>query len=159
VALHRHSRRRTALKPAPVTILLVEDDDIDAMTVKRGLAAAKIANPLVRAHDGVEALEMLLGTQGKSKLKPPYLLLVDIRMPRLDGLGLLRAIRANPHLQRTVAFMLSTSDSDRDQAAAYDAHVAGYIVKSNARDQFVRLAHMLEYYLMIVSPPQLASTA
>ncbi|MGA3156741.1 MAG: response regulator [Steroidobacteraceae bacterium] len=147
------------MKSAPVTILLVEDDDIDAMTVKRGLAATSISNPLVRAHDGVEALEMLLGTQGKTKLNPPYLLLVDIRMPRLDGLGLVRAIRSNPLLQRTVVFMLTTSDSDRDQAAAYDSHVAGYIVKSNARDHFVRLAHMLEYYLLIVSPPRMASMA
>lgn len=147
------------MKSSPVTILLVEDDDIDAMTVKRGLAATNILNPLVRAHDGVEALEMLLGTHGKTKLSPPYLLLVDIRMPRLDGLGLVRAIRSNPILQRTVVFMLTTSDSDRDQAAAYDAHVAGYIVKTNVRDHFIRLAHMLEYYLMIVSPPQVASVA
>jgi CheY-like chemotaxis protein len=138
----------------PVTILLVEDDDIDAMTVKRGLAAARISNPLVRAHDGVEALDILLGTNGKTKLQPPYLLLVDIRMPRLDGLGLVRAIRSNPILQRTVIFILTTSDSDRDQAAAYDAHVAGYIVKASSQDQFLRLAQMIEYYLLIVSPPQ-----
>jgi CheY-like chemotaxis protein len=143
---------------APVTILLVEDDDIDAMTVKRGLAATRIANPLMRAHDGVEALEMLLGSNGKTKLRPPYLLLVDIRMPRLDGLGLIRAIRSNPALQRTVIFILTTSDNDRDLAAAYDAHVAGYIVKSNTRDHFIRLAQMLEYYLMIVSPPLVGAT-
>jgi CheY-like chemotaxis protein len=147
------------MQSAPVTILLVEDDDIDAMSIERGLKAAKITNPMLRAHDGVEALEMLLGTNDKSKLRPPYLLLVDIRMPRLDGLGLIRAIRSNPLLQRTVVFMLTTSDSERDQAAAYDAHVAGYIVKSNSRDQFGRLARMLEYYLLIVSPPQIASVA
>jgi DNA-binding NarL/FixJ family response regulator len=56
-------------------------------------------------------------------------------------------------LQRTVIFVLTTSDSDRDQAAAYDAHVAGYIVKSSSQDQFLRLAQMIEYYLLIVSPP------
>jgi CheY-like chemotaxis protein len=147
------------MKSAPITILLVDDDDIDATAVKRGLTAAHIKNPLLRAHDGVEALEMLLGTNGKKKLHPPYLLLVDLRMPRLDGLGLIRAIRSNPLLQRTVVFMLTTSDSERDQTAAYDAHVAGYIVKSNSNDQFVRLAYMLEYYLLIVSPPRLASIA
>jgi CheY-like chemotaxis protein len=140
-----------------VTILLVEDDDIDAMTVTRGLDAAKIANPLVRAHDGVEALDLLRGTNGKQKLAPPYLLLVDIRMPRLDGLGLVRAIRSDRALQRTVVFMLTTSANDRDQTAAYDSHVAGYIVKSNSRDDFLRLAHMIEYYLMIVSPPSIAA--
>jgi CheY-like chemotaxis protein len=136
-----------------VTILLVEDDDIDAATITRGLTRAKIHNPLVRARDGVEALDMLLGTNGHKRLPPPYLLLIDIRMPRLDGLALIRAIRSNPSLQRTIIFILTTSDDDRDRIAAYDAHVAGYIVKSSAPEQFRALAGMLEYYLLIVSPP------
>jgi CheY-like chemotaxis protein len=136
-----------------VMILLVEDDDIDAMAVVRGLAGANISNALVRARDGIEALEMLMGTNGKDKLPPPYLLLVDIRLPRLDGLALVRKIRSNPQLQRTIIFMLTTSDSDRDRNAAYDAHVAGYIVKSSGDDQFSKLARMLDYYLLIVAPP------
>lgn len=138
-----------------VTILLVEDDEVDATTVVRGLARADIHNPLVRARDGIEAMEILLGSNGKQKLKSPFLLLVDIRMPRLDGLALVRRIRSNPTLQRTIIFVLTTSDSERDRAAAYDAHVAGYIVKSNAPDQFHALARMLDYYLSIVSPPPL----
>lgn len=142
-----------------VTILLVEDDDIDAMTVVRGLTSAKIANPLVRAHDGIEALEMLLGTNNRPKLPPPYVLLVDIRMPRLDGLGLIREIRSNPVLQRTIIFVLTTSNTDRDRAAAYDSHVAGYIVKSDTPDQYLRLASMIEYYLLIVAPPPIALSA
>ena len=141
------------MKSSAVTILLVEDDDIDATSVERGLAGAKIGNPLVRARDGVEGLEMLLGTNGKQRLPPPYLLLVDIRLPRLDGLGLVRKIRSIPALQRTIVFMLTTSDSDRDRTAAYGANVAGYIVKSSTDDQFSKLARMLDYYLMIVAPP------
>jgi CheY-like chemotaxis protein len=145
------------MNPSAVTILLVEDDDIDAATVVRGLAGAKIANPLLRVRDGVEALDTLLGRNGTQKLQPPYLLLVDIRMPRLDGLSLIREIRRNQALQRTIIFVLTTSDSDRDLIAAYDEHVAGYIVKSNTEDQFLRLARMLEYYLLIVEqPPALA---
>ncbi len=136
-----------------IKILLVEDDDIDAATVMRGLAGAKIANPVVRARDGVEALEILKGTNGRARLRPPYLLLVDIRMPRLDGLGLIRELRNTPALQRTVVFVLTTSDSDRDRTAAYDGHVAGYIVKSHTSQHFLHLARMLEYYLLIVSPP------
>jgi CheY-like chemotaxis protein len=136
-----------------IKILLVEDDDIDAATVMRGLSAAKIANPVVRARDGVEALEILRGSNGREKLQPPYVLLVDIRMPRLDGLGLIREIRNTPALQRSVIFVLTTSDSERDRAAAYDGHVAGYIVKSQTSQQFLQLARMLEYYLLIVSPP------
>lgn len=144
------------MNAAAVNILLVEDDDIDAMTVTRGLQAAQIHNPLIRAHDGVEALDLLLGSGGRTRLAGPYVLLVDIRMPRLDGLNLVRQIRANRQLQRTVIFMLTTSSSDRDQMAAYDEHVAGYIVKSDAKDQFVPLARLLEYFLMIVSLPTAA---
>ena len=136
-----------------VTILLVEDDDVDATTVVRGLLRAEIHNPLVRARDGIEAMDILLGNNGREQLKPPFLLLVDVRMPRLDGLALVRRIRSDPTLQRTIVFILTTSDNDRDRAAAYDAHVAGYIVKSNAPDQFHALARMLDYYLSIVSPP------
>lgn len=146
------------MKSLEVAIVLVEDDDIDAMTVKRGLAAANIENRVIRARDGVEALDILQGSNGQEKLSPPYLLLVDIRMPRLDGLGLVRQIRNIRALQRTVVFMLTNSDNDRDLTAAYDSHVAGYIVKSNAHDHFRRLANMLEYYLMIVSPPPAAAT-
>jgi CheY-like chemotaxis protein len=145
------------VSPRQVTILLVEDDDIDAMTITRGLNRAGIANPMVRAHDGVEALEVLLGKGDIPRLAPPYLLLIDIRMPRLDGLGLVRAIRCDPTLQRTIIFILTTSDNDRDRIAAYDAHVAGYIVKSNAPEHYRALGEMLEYYLMIVSPPPLAA--
>lgn len=141
---------------APISLLLVEDDDIDATTVLRGLARAGIANPLVRARDGIEALDLMLGMNGKERLAPPYLLLVDIRMPRLDGLGLVRRVRGNPQLQRTIIFILTTSDSDRDRVAAYDAHVAGYVVKSTDPEHFHALARMLEYYLLIVSPPPIA---
>jgi CheY-like chemotaxis protein len=146
------------MKSSEVAIMLVEDDDIDAMTIKRGLVAANIANPVIRARDGVEALDILQGSNGQEKLPPPYLLLVDIRMPRLDGLGLVRKLRNIRALQRTVVFMLTNSDSDRDLTAAYDSHVAGYIVKSNEHDHFRRLANMLEYYLMIVSPPPVAAS-
>jgi len=134
-------------------ILLVEDDDVDAETVQRSLAQAKIANPIVRAIDGVQALELMRGTNGQEKLAPPYLLLADIRMPRLDGIGLIQQIRNDPLLTRTVIFVLTTSDADRDKVAAYDAHVAGYMVKSRAGEQFLQLARMLDYYLVIVTPP------
>jgi len=142
-----------------VTILLVEDDDVDAETVTRCLVAAKIANPMVRARDGIEALDMLRGTGGMERLAPPYLLLVDIRMPRLDGIGLIQAIRADPELTKAVVFVLTTSADDRDKVAAYNAHVAGYVVKSAAHAELLPLAAMLDYYLLIVAPPPIGSAA
>jgi CheY-like chemotaxis protein len=136
-----------------VTILLVEDDDVDAETVTRCLVAAKIVNPLVRARDGIEALDLLRGTGGRERLEPPYLLLVDIRMPRLDGIGLIREIRNDPLLTQTVVFVLTTSKDDRDKLAAYNSHVAGYVVKSAAHSELLQLAAMLDYYLLVVAPP------
>jgi CheY-like chemotaxis protein len=138
-----------------VTILLVEDDDVDAETVQRCLVGARILNPLVRARDGIEALDMLRGTGGRERLEPPYLLLVDIRMPRLDGIGLLREIRSDPLLTQTVVFVLTTSKDDRDKLAAYNSHVAGYVVKSAAHSELLQLAAMLDYYLLVVAPPPL----
>jgi CheY-like chemotaxis protein len=141
----------------PITILLVEDDDVDALTVERCLQQAKITNKMVRANDGIEALEMLRGTHAGAHLTAPYLLLVDIRMPRLDGIGLINEIRRDPQLTRTVIFVLTTSDADRDKMAAYDAHVAGYIVKTGSSAQFLTLATMLNYYLVIVEPPPVSA--
>jgi len=135
------------------TILLVEDDDVDAETVERGLKAARIEGILVRARDGVEAMDLLEGRHGQAKIRPPFLLLVDIRMPRMDGLSLIHAVRRNVSLQRTIIFVLTTSDSERDRLAAYNEHVAGYIIKSGSDDQYLRLAKMLEYYLSIVELP------
>jgi CheY-like chemotaxis protein len=135
-----------------VTILLVEDDDIDALTVQRNMSKGKIKNKMVRAYDGIDALDILRGTNGKKKLQPPYLLLVDIRMPRLDGIGLIQQIRADPELTRTIIFVLTTSDDDRDKMAAYSSHVAGYILKSNTSGELLPLASMLGYYLLIVEP-------
>jgi CheY-like chemotaxis protein len=136
-----------------LTIVLVEDDDIDAEVVKRNLAKAKIINPLVRATDGVDALDMLRGHGGRERIKPPYLLLVDIQMPRMDGIALIREIRADPQLTRTVIFVLTTSDDDRDKMNAYNEHIAGYVVKSNTKEELLPLTAMLDYYLLIVEPP------
>ncbi len=136
-----------------VTILIVDDDDVDAEAVKRSLRLARIGNPVVRAVDGVQALDILRGTNGQERLEAPYLMLVDIRMPRLDGIGLIRELRADPLLTRTVVFVLTTSDADRDKVSAYDLHVAGYVVKTGHSDQYLQLAGMLDYYLLIVVPP------
>jgi len=140
-----------------LTLLLVEDDEVDAETIVRCINRSKIANPLHRARDGVEALDLLRGTNGAQKLPGPVLLLVDIRMPRLDGIGLIHAIRADSALHRTVIFVLTTSNSDRDRMAAYDEHVAGYILKSNAHDEIGSLTKMLELYLSIVVAPPSAT--
>ncbi len=137
----------------PINILLVEDDDGDAKAVQRAFRKARIANPIVRAVDGVEALEILKGANGRERLLSPSLLLVDLNMPRMNGIELIRALRADTELRHAIAFVLSTSRRDEDKCAAYDLNVAGYIVKATAGQDFANLVHLLDCYWRIVELP------
>ena len=113
-----------------VSILLVEDDDVDILNVQRAFKKMNYPNPLYVAHNGVEALDMLRGTNGVSKLSPtPRIVLLDINMPMMNGLEFLKEIRQDKELQSLSAFVLTTSSDHHDLAEAYSSHVAGYLVK------------------------------
>ena len=88
-----------------VSILLVEDDDVDAMGVERALKKLRLANPLFRARDGLQGLEMMRS----QKIPRPFLILLDLNMPRMNGLETLREIRRDPALTKSVIFVLTTS--------------------------------------------------
>jgi CheY-like chemotaxis protein len=137
----------------PANIVLVDDDDGDAKAVRRAFQKAKIANPFVRAVDGLDALDILRGANGKTKVAAPYLLLVDLNMPRMGGIQLIRALRADEQLRQSIAFILTTSSSEDDKEAAYDLHVAGYIVKATAGEDFLNLADLVDCYWRIVELP------
>ena len=132
------------------TIILVEDDDIDAMSVERAFKKLKIINPIVRAKDGLSALEIL--QQGA--VTKPYLMLLDLNMPRMGGLELLAKLRSDEHLKNTVVFVLTTSKDDEDKLAAYDKNIAGYIVKENLQYGFDELVKLLDHYWRIVELPE-----
>lgn len=136
-------------------ILLVDDDDLDVEALERAIRAARVANPIFRASDGEEALCMLNGEEGVTHVQPPVLVLLDLNMPRMTGLELLSAIRAHPNdeIRRTVAFVLTTSDDESDRLAAYDSHVAGYIVKTNAGESFLDISSLIEAYWKLVELP------
>jgi CheY-like chemotaxis protein len=136
-----------------VTILLVDDDDGDAKMVQRAFSKAGILNPLVRAVDGMEALEMLRGNQGRERLRPPYILLIDINMPRMNGLNFVKALRADAALKSAIAFMMTTSKHDADRYAAYELNVAGYILKQNAGADFLDFVQLIGGYVRIVEMP------
>jgi len=136
-----------------VQILLVEDDDGDARAVERAFTKARIANPILRAIDGVEAIEFLRGTNGKTKLRRPYLLLVDLNLPRVNGIQLIEAIRADPELHDAVIFVLTTSNRAEDKQAAHALNVTGYILKENAGEDFLRLFSLVDSYWRIVEMP------
>ncbi|MCU8106780.1 response regulator [Shewanella sp. SM101] len=133
-----------------VTILLVDDDDVDYMAVQRAMRQLRLLNPLVRARDGIEALTILTSLD---TIKGPYLILLDLNMPRMNGFEFLERIRSDPSLSSSVVFMLTTSSTDEDRMKAYSHHVAGYMVKTDMKDGFNNIFNMLEDYWRIVELP------
>lgn len=135
------------------TLLLVEDDEIDIVAVKRAMATLKIGNPLVVARDGIEAFEVLRGTNGREKLAKPFLIILDLKMPRMDGHEFLEELRKDPDLKDTVVFVMTTSDNGQDRLKAYEKNIAGYIVKNDPVGSFRRAVDLLDHYWHIVDLP------
>lgn len=138
---------------APITMLLVEDDDADIMGIQRALKALRVSNPVVIAHDGVEALEHLRGENGRDKLPQPYIILLDLNMPRMNGIEFLDELRKDPEHSTAVVFVLTTSSADEDKVQAYQHHVAGYIVKEDPKKTFLEAVKLLNYYWTLVELP------
>jgi CheY-like chemotaxis protein len=115
-------------EPQTAQLLHVEDDDICLMMLNRAFKKAKIANQISVAHDGIEALEMLRGTNGCSRLPRPFLILLDLNMPRMDGIEFLNELRKDEDLRKSIVFVMTTSDADEDKVKAYNLGVAGYIL-------------------------------
>ena len=133
-----------------LNILLVEDDQVDVMNVKRAFDRNRIANPLYVAGDGLQALEML-----KSGAVPAErrLVLLDLNMPRMNGIEFLRALRAEPALALTPVVVLTTSDDERDKIQAYNLNVAGYLLKPVTFVNFVEVMAALNKYWTLVELP------
>jgi|ERR1700693_5306113 len=131
------------------TVLIVDDDDIDASAIERALRKLKLLNAVCRARDGQEALNLLQA----EAIPAPYIILLDINMPRMTGLEFLQVIRADPMLTHAVVFVLTTSKSDEDIVAAYREHVAGYMLKQRVDRDFLEVIGMIEHYWRVVELP------
>jgi CheY-like chemotaxis protein len=140
---------------AEINILLVEDDEVDVMAVKRALKELKIANPFFRAADGIDALDMLRGANGKAKLPRPFIILLDLNMPRMSGLEFLVELRNDPELHSSVVFVMTTSAAEEDRARAYNKCIAGYVLKHSAAHSFIDAMTMLEHFWRVVEFPEL----
>ncbi|GAB4439950.1 MAG: response regulator [Chloroflexi bacterium OHK40] len=136
-----------------LNILLVDDDDVDVMNVQRAFKKNNILNPLFIARDGVEALEMLRADEPGGLPKERRLVLLDLNMPRMNGLELLRHIRDDPALRSLTVIVLTTSDDERDKVDAYNLNVAGYIVKPVTFVAFVEAMAALNKYWSINELP------
>jgi CheY-like chemotaxis protein len=140
-------------EPNTAQLLHVEDDDLCLMGLSRAFKAAKIANPITFAHDGIEALEMLRGTNGRTRLPRPFLVLLDLNMPRMDGIEFLREVRKDEELKKIIVFIMTTSGADEDKVNAYNLGVAGYILKTNPANPFLEATALLDTYWRVVEFP------
>ena len=136
-----------------VNILLVEDDEVDVMGVRRAFQKMRIANPIRVAHNGIEGLAILRGEGGREPMPRPFLILLDLNMPRMNGIEFLTELRADPELKGCIVFVLTTSKDQEDLVAAYDLNVAGYIVKSTISRDFLNLVDMLDHYWKVIEFP------
>jgi len=134
-------------------ILLVDDDDVAAEAIHRSLRKVGMNPSITNAEDGVEALEILRGSDPTRCIAKPYVVLLDLNMPRMNGFEFLGEIRADPNLHDTVVFVLTTSDRDLDRGRAYRKNVAGYMVKSFVGPQFSKLAQLMISYQNTVCLP------
>ncbi len=121
------------------TIMLIEDDRVDIMTVQRALKKNNISNPLHIARTGLEALDMLRGTNGTQKISPlPALVLLDLNLPKMSGIEFLRELRNDSELKSLHIIVLTSSNEPKDRAAAFEYEVDDYIVKPHSFDEFTR---------------------
>ena len=141
------------LKPVSVHLLHVEDDELCLMGLYRAFKAAELANPIHFAHNGIEALEMLRGTNGRSRLPRPFVILLDLCMPRMGGIEFLQELRNDEDLKKSVVFILTTSGADDDKVKSYNLGVAGYILKTNPANAFIEATALLETYWRVVELP------
>jgi CheY-like chemotaxis protein len=133
-----------------LNILLVEDDELDVMNVKRAFKKNNVVNPLYTAGNGLEALEML---RGDAMPNDRRLILLDLNMPKMGGIEFLKELRNDPDLRATTVVVLTTSDEERDKVKAYDLNVAGYILKPVTLAAFIEIMAALNKYWSVNELP------
>jgi CheY-like chemotaxis protein len=130
-------------------ILLVEDDEVDAMSVERALRDINVTNRLHAARDGEEALAHLRDAEGAK----PCLILLDLNMPRMDGIEFLRRVKADASLRRIPVVVLTSSREEQDRAESFDLGVAGYILKPVNYQRFVEVMRTIDMYWTLSELP------
>jgi CheY-like chemotaxis protein len=132
-------------------IVLVEDNEDDIVLTRRALSQNKIGNPLVIARDGAEALELLLGSNGHSV--NPALILLDLQLPKVDGLTVLKRLREDARTKLTPVVVLTSSKAEQDVVAGYNLHANSYIRKPVDFDQFTEAVRQIGMYWLLLNEP------
>lgn len=134
-------------------ILLVEDNDDDADLTEMAFREANITNPIVRARDGVEALALLQGTKGTPPSLRPVVVLLDLNLPRVNGLEVLAKIREAEATRYLPVVVLTSSDEESDRVRAYAQHANSYVRKPVDYDEFVAASRGLGLYWTVTNVP------
>ncbi|MEQ8356464.1 MAG: response regulator [Kiloniellaceae bacterium] len=143
-------------EPDILNLLLVEDDEIDRMALKRAFKRKALPVNIVEATDGQEALNILHGQSNHAAPPKPFIILLDINMPQMNGIEMLRRLRSetnDPKLRNTIVFMLTTSQAEKDLENAYAHNVAGYLVKSADKGGLDAIVELLWDYGQVVEFP------
>jgi CheY-like chemotaxis protein len=136
-----------------INILLVEDDEVDVMNVKRAFKKANIQHPLFIASNGYEALEVLRGSSDTEMPSDRRLVLLDLNMPKMGGIEFLHELRSDKQLRATPVVVMTTSNQDKDRVEAYNLNVAGYLLKPVTFANFIELMATLNSYWMLCEMP------
>lgn len=136
-----------------VNVLLVEDDEVDVMNVQRAFKRNRIDNPLYVAHNGLDALNMLRGNDSTAVPEHRRLVLLDINMPKMNGLEFLQELRQDESLKSIPVVVLTTSNADRDRFEAFRLNVAGYILKPVTFATFAEVMAALNQYWALCEIP------
>lgn len=139
-------------KGEPIVILLAEDDPAHAEIIRRTMDILRIVNRLEHVNDGQQALDYLYRREryADPEVAPrPGLILLDLRMPRIDGLDVLRQIKSDADLTRIPTVILTTSSAETDMAKAYEAHANSYLVKPVDFDKFTRMMEAVGFYWLM----------
>jgi CheY-like chemotaxis protein len=137
------------MKGQPIVILLAEDEPAHVEIVRRNLESSRLANRLIRVADGQAVLDYMYRRAEFSdpeRSPRPGIVLLDLRLPKVDGLEVLKIIKSDPDLSRIPVIILTTSAAETDVVKAYDSHANSYLVKPVDFSQFVKLMDTLGYY-------------
>jgi len=132
-------------------VLLVEDDYVDAMTVKRAFSDLKLTNPLIHKLNGEEALEYLRGEGNNQK---PCVILLDLNMPKMNGIEFLKIAKADEELKKIPVIVLTTSKSDEDRVETFGLSVAGYMIKPTDYKKFMETIRVIDLYWTLSELPE-----
>ena len=142
------------MKDKMLNVLLVEDDEVDVMKVQRAFKKNNITNPLYLASNGLEALSILRGSDNQINIpQARRIILLDLNMPKMNGIEFLRALRADKQLQSIPVIVLTTSNEDKDKVEAYKLNVAGYILKPVTFSNCVETVATMNKYWNLVEIP------